>query len=189
MCADTLKSGSLQRIVLTGFMGSGKTTTGQRLAERLRWTFTDLDTAVEAQAGQSVPEIFAGQGEAAFRRMEADVLSVLLNTGQHVIALGGGAPGSSAIRDMLRTVPGTAVVYLQAPFEVLYGRCQKQALDPHATPRPLLGARGMAERRYRERETLYQALATSTVDVSFHTPEAVAERVLSSLPPGYSQDL
>ena len=67
----------LHRIVLTGFMGSGKTPVGRILSERLGWQFADLDHVVESREGRSVPHIFAESGEGAFRSAEAQVLADL----------------------------------------------------------------------------------------------------------------
>lgn len=148
-------------------MGSGKTTVGRLLAAELGWTFTDLDEAIEAREGRSVPQIFAERGEAAFRAAETSALTGLLGETDLVLALGGGAVVSSANRGLLRGADETAIVHLDAPFPVLYERCQAQALDPGATARPLLGERSAAETRYEQRRGLYATLA-------HHRAEAVA---------------
>ena len=171
----------LQRIVLTGYMGSGKSTVGRLLSERLGWKFSDLDACIEARLGLSVPQIFAQHGEAAFRAAEVQDLTHLLSGARHVIALGGGAPGTPVLRQLLAATPGTAVVHLSAPFAVLFARCQKQATEAEAVSRPLLGEQDSAARRYRERLDMYAAMAHSTADADAGPPEVVAENIFRLL--------
>ncbi len=170
-----------QRLVLTGFMGSGKTTIGRLLAERLAWHFADLDGAVEARADQTVPQIFATAGETTFRALEVEALTVLLKETNIVIALGGGAPGSAGVRALLRNTAQTLVVHLHAPFEELYRRCTLQASDPAATSRPLLGARHEAEQRWRDRQSFYDGVAHHRVEVGEGSPNAITMEILSCI--------
>ncbi len=171
----------LQRLVLTGFMGSGKTTVGRLLAERLGWPFADLDAVVEASTGRTVPQLFATEGEAAFRVLEVQALTALLAETTVVIALGGGAPGSTGVRSLLQRSPATRVVHLHAPFTELYRRCATQALDPTATPRPLLGPRHEAEQRWRDRQSLYDSIAHQTVEVGEGSPDMIVAEILRTL--------
>lgn len=164
-------------------MGSGKTTVGRVLAGRLRWRFADLDHHVEAREGRSVPQIFAELGEAAFRTAEASALAELLQLGNIVVALGGGAPGTPRVRELLANAPGTAVIHLDAPFPVLYDRCAAQALDRAGTERPLLGERTAAQERYASRQAFYAAVAHHTADAGAATPETVADEILRVLTP------
>lgn len=170
-------SHAVQRIVLTGFMGSGKSTAGRLLAEQLAWKFADLDTCIEARIGLSVPQIFALHGEPAFRAAEVHDLAHLLSTSRRVIALGGGAPETPALRALLAGSPGTAVVHLQAPFPVLYERCQKQAMQADAAARPLLGDIEAAARRYRDRLAIYAAVAHHVAAADAGSPEMVAAEI------------
>ena len=126
---------TIERVVLTGFMGSGKTTTGRLLAERLGWAFRDLDAEVERREGRTVPQIFAESGEATFRRLESAALASLLGQRRVVIALGGGAPEELGNQLLLEQTPKTAVVYLKAPLATLLERCGKD----EGTERPLAG--------------------------------------------------
>lgn len=170
-----------ERIVLTGFMGSGKSTVGRRLAERLGWTFTDLDAEIEQRAGLSVPAIFARDGEARFRELESEALEHLFARDQIVIALGGGAPETALNRDRLSASRRTAVVYLEAPFATLLARCDAQARDANATARPNLADRARAEQRFEQRQPLYREIATHTLDTSVLPPEEAAEAILRLL--------
>jgi shikimate kinase len=173
--------------VLTGFMGSGKTTIGALLAERLGWNFLDLDQEIErrqALAGHSartVPQIFAQLGEPHFRRLETATLASLLGQRNVVVALGGGAPEELANRLLLEQTPHTAVVYLAAPFETLVARCAQQAAIPGATARPVLADLTAAEQRFHLRRTHYERIAAHTVDTTQLTLDQTAAEVLSLL--------
>ena len=171
----------IQRVVLTGFMGSGKTTTGRVLARRLEWRFADLDDFVSQSEGLSVPEIFARQGEAAFRTAEVNALRGLLTEPHLVIALGGGAPETPAIRELLAAASGTVVVHLHAPFEALYARCLAQAADPAATSRPLLGEQRAAAERFARRLPVYAQIAHGTANADAPSAQAVADEILGKL--------
>ncbi len=119
------------RIYLTGFMGCGKSTVGPLLARRLGYTFLDLDTLIERQAGRSIPEIFAEGGEPAFRRLERDALRQTATLNAYVIATGGGALVS--VDNLSWALRNGRVVYLQVSLDELVRR-----LAPEATHRPLL---------------------------------------------------
>lgn len=171
----------LQRIVLTGFMGSGKTTTGRLLAERLRWAFLDLDDEIACRTGFPVPEIFARFGESFFRREESLALAECLTGRQVVLALGGGAPEAEGNRALLRGTPHTAVLYLEGAFETLYARCLAQASAPHAVIRPVLADASSARHRFTQRTPLYAEIATATFDTEGHSPEVLAGRIHKAL--------
>ena len=143
-----------QRIVLTGFMGSGKSTIGPLLAAQLGWHFIDLDHEIERRTSLSVPELFAQRGEAAFRKEETAALAALLGSANTVIALGGGAPEILTNRLLLEQTPATVVVHLAAPFATLAARCTQQAADPAATSRPLFADPIAAQARFASRQPL-----------------------------------
>jgi shikimate kinase len=174
-----------QRIVLTGFMGSGKTTIGSLLAERLGWRFLDLDREIEARDGRTVPQIFAAPGdkggEAHFRRLEAATLASLLGQRHIVIALGGGAPEELGNRLLLEQTPHTAVVYLSASFDTLVARCTQQAADPTATARPNLADLAHAERRFHLRRPHYERIAAHTVETAELTLDQTIAAVLTAI--------
>ncbi len=105
-------------IVLTGFMGTGKTAVGRRLAKALGREFLDMDDLIEDQAGTSIVEVFARQGEAAFRQLEHQVcLAVAQRTGL-VVATGGGAVVNPASRHALQA-SGFLICLTATPEEIL----------------------------------------------------------------------
>ncbi|MDE1155075.1 MAG: shikimate kinase [Acidobacteriaceae bacterium] len=172
---------NLERIVLTGFMGSGKSTVGRLLAEKLQWQFTDLDTVVEEIAGKSLPAIFAEEGEEAFRAYEHHALASLLIQPRIVLALGGGAPEMVANRDLLTTAEQTLVVLLEAPFEVLLQRCLVQAEDPAATVRPILASHAAAAERFERRVPHYRAVAHEIVLSEALNAEQTVDAIIALL--------
>ncbi len=169
--------GPVQRVVLTGFMGAGKTTVGRMLAADLRWTFLDLDDEISADAGLSVPQIFAAHGEAYFRALETQALQRVLGRDGLVLALGGGALESDAAAVAIETTPATAVVFLQAPFSELLERCERHG---GAGRRPLLKDVAEAQARYDRRLPRYAA-AHLTVDTSANSAREAVRIIQKSL--------
>lgn len=172
---------SLRRIVLTGFMGSGKSTVGRLLAERLGWDFLDLDQLIESRAGLSVSEIFALHGEPHFRRLESTALAIALGRANTVIALGGGTPETLTNRLLLEQTPATVTLLLDAPFPMLFDRCILQALDRPEVVRPVLADPTLAESRFNTRQPHYRRLARHTIDTAAQSPAETAEAILQTL--------
>jgi shikimate kinase len=163
-------------VFIIGMMGSGKTTVGRLLADRLGWRHLDSDEQVGRETGQTIPEIFADRGEAAFRAAEANALAAAAVTDTPtVVSVAGGAVLNPDNRHVLRR--GGVVVWLRARVETLAQRVGDGA------GRPLLGDDpGAALRRlYAQRRPVYQELAQVVVDVDRLEPAAVAERVLAAL--------
>src|ERR1035438_2178700 len=96
------QSGPTRRIILTGFMGSGKTTVGPLIAARLGWKFLDVDDVIEAEAGATIAELFASHGETAFREREHTTVARVASGDALVLALGGGAIERPETRDLDR---------------------------------------------------------------------------------------
>jgi shikimate kinase len=161
-------------IVLVGFMGAGKTTVGTLLAARLGLPFTDSDQVIEDRAGRPIREIFAEDGEPAFRALEHDVIAGLLDGPPAVLALGGGAPGHPPTRDRLACDPAAEVVYLQVGYADALRRVGGDQ------GRPLL-ARPDLPALYERRLPVYAAVATLTVPTGGRSPEAVSEEILARL--------
>jgi shikimate kinase len=169
------------RIVLTGFMGSGKSTLGALMAKEIGWAFVDLDREIERREQRSVPQIFAESGESAFRTAETAALVEGLKISHAVIALGGGAPEEAANRTLLAQAERTAVVYLAAGFAILTDRCRAQAEDAAAIARPNFADEALAAARFERRHPHYQSVATHTFDTTTHSQQACAVDLLRLL--------
>lgn len=113
------------RVFLTGFMGSGKSTVGPRLAEALGYAFEDLDDTIERLAGRPVTAVFAEQGEAAFRALERRALRATATRTDVVVALGGGALAEPS--NLRWALDHATVVYLRLPPAALADRLRAQA--------------------------------------------------------------
>ena len=159
-------------LVLTGFMGAGKTTVGRLLAAKLGVPFTDSDHVIEARAGQPIRQIFAEQGEAAFRALEHDVIAGLLAGPGCVLAVGGGAPLHEGTRDLL--AGAAAVVYLRVSYDEAMRRVGGDR------GRPMLARPGVKQ-LFAERDPGYAAAATLTVATDGRSPEEIALDVLAGL--------
>jgi shikimate kinase len=164
----------MRAIVLMGFMGTGKSEVGRRLAKRMGRAFTDTDQLVEQRAGRTVREIFAADGEPAFRALERDAVADAARRGG-VIAVGGGAVLDPANVAALR---GAGVlVHLTATADVIRARIGD------AATRPLLAGRPDAtlERLMGERQAAYAAAADLTVDTAARTVDEVVEEIRSAV--------
>ena len=166
----------LRRIVLTGFMGAGKSTVGRILASRIGWTFLDLDTHLEQRTGAAIPQLFERHGEAAFRRLESTALASALAASRTVLALGGGAPEALTNRLLLEQTPATLTIFLDAPFPTLFDRCMLQDIA-----RPVLEDPVAAQLRFARRHPLYTRLARLTIDTTVLAPEDTVDALLLAL--------
>ncbi len=167
------------RIVLTGFMGAGKSTLGALLAAELSWRFADVDQVLVTAEGLSIDELFDQAGEARFRELEEGVIASLLHLDHAVIALGGGALESAATRELLLHASGTHVIFLDTPLEIALTRCAQQS---GAALRPVLRDQAALEARFRRRLEQYR-LAHLTVSTVDRTPSLLARLLLGRLKP------
>jgi shikimate kinase len=163
-------------IVIVGFMGTGKTTVGRLVAERLGRRFVDLDVAIEAGAGRPIADIFRAEGEPAFRRLETEALGRALGDARSVLATGGGAACREPNLGMMLE-RGCVVALSATPEEILKrtGRASGRPLldgaaDPLAQARELLAAR----------EPFY-ARAHVRVNTVGKRPEEVAGEVVAAV--------
>jgi shikimate kinase len=163
---------SPRRIVLTGFMGSGKSTVGPLVASRLAWSFVDADDVIEAEAGVPIAELFARHGEAAFRDREHAAIAHLASGDKLVLALGGGAIETEATRMLLLNSPGTMLVHLEVELATTLARCQG---TEHT--RPILADQANLASRYQRRLPLYRT-AHLSIAVDALTPDEVSEAIL-----------
>ena len=163
-----------RRIILTGFMGSGKSTVGPLIAARLGWQFVDVDNVIEAEAGAAIADIFARHGESAFRdREHATILRLATGEGV-VLALGGGAIEREDTRQLLLNAPDTLLVHLEVQLETALTRC-----GGTENTRPVLADQANLTARYLRRLPLYR-----TAHISIHadalTPDQVADAVVQA---------
>ena len=158
-------------IVLVGLMGAGKSSIGRRLADRLRLPFVDADTAIEEAAGMTIPEIFKIHGEAHFRDGERRVIGRLLQSGEKVLATGGGAFMNAETREAV-AASGISV-WLRADLDTLMRRVRKrsnrpllQTADPEQVMRKLMDER-------------YPVYATS--DIAVESREVPHDQIVSEV--------
>ncbi len=176
--AKRLVSSLLQgvNLYLIGMMGAGKTTVGQLLAKHLGYGFLDTDSVITQSAGRSINELFAEEGEAAFRQLESDVLAQVCAYTRLTIATGGGI--------ILRTENWSylhhgLVVWLDVPVELLYTRLAED------TTRPLLqdaDPQGKLRSLLEQRTPLYSQADLKITVREEETPEDIANRVIEEIP-------
>ena len=162
-------------LILTGFMGVGKTATGRELARLLGWEFVDLDREIERVEGRNIPEIFARSGEAHFRDAEFRVLTQVLGRDQTVVATGGGAILGERNRELLAD---RLVFYLYASALECLRRLERSRVE-----RPLLAGEDREARvlkLYADREALYESCGRKITTEGL-TPEEVAAVILKAL--------
>ncbi|MCS6864365.1 MAG: shikimate kinase AroL [Gemmataceae bacterium] len=166
-------------IILIGARCTGKTTVARWLADQLGYPYVDVDEWVETQAGKTVAEIFATEGETGFRNRESAALQQICSAGPRVIATGGGVVLREANRRLIRSTG--LVVWLTATPERLWERLQR---DPAtASRRPNLTATGGLEEiraLLTHREPLYREIADLVISTETLSPEAVADAILSA---------
>lgn len=163
------------RIYLIGFMGSGKTTLGRKLAQKLNCAFADLDERLSAHTGKSIPQLFDSLGEAGFRKLEQQILHGTQNDSDLVVATGGGTPCFFDNMDWMNKQGRT--IYLFMPPKALAGRLESSGVE-----RPLIGdltgdeLTTYIEKKLTEREEFYQKaqMMVSGLDLT-------ADRMLSYL--------
>lgn len=164
-----------RNIILTGFMGSGKTTVGRILARNLGWEFLDTDREIESREGRTIPEIFETLGEASFRDMESRLAGELGEMQRRVVATGGGFMVRPENRE-LATRAGPVVLLIATP-EQIWHRVKRsrhrpllQTTDPEGRIRELL----------HQREDAYASIPLR-VETGGKTPYSIAEDVLKAL--------
>lgn len=161
-------------VVLVGVPGSGKTTVGMLVAERVTVAFRDTDRDIEETAGKAVPDIFVESGEAVFRELEKAAVARALEEHDGVLALGGGAVLDAGTRSLLAQHP---TVWLQVGAAT---GAHRVGLD---VPRPVLlgNVRGRLAVLLTERGPLYAEVARVTIDTEGLDPQAVADRIVDEL--------
>lgn len=169
------------KIVLVGYMASGKTTIGKLLATYLKSKFIDLDVVIEQTEKQSISEIFSSKGEIYFRRTEAEILKkTLQQKGAYVLSLGGGTPCYGNNMKQVQNI-ADACVYLQLPVPELVNRAIKEKEN-----RPVIAAiadKDLPEfigKHLFERRQFY-AKANYTIDCMGKSSTEITEEIVKLL--------
>ena len=164
------------RVILIGPMGSGKTTIGSLLAEKLGLSFRDTDHLIEEQQEKTVSQIFLDQGEDAFRAIEKRVLREELLTDGTVLSLGGGAPISIDAQSALRAI-ASHIIFLDISLSTVAPRIGFNR------DRPLLlnNPRGQWQTLMEARRPIYEAIADTIINVDDKSEDEIVTIVLSSL--------
>jgi len=165
----------MKNIVLIGFMGTGKTTTGRLLASRLGRPFIDVDRKIELESQKTVVQIFETYGQAGFRKLEQAVIAKVARYKNTVIAVGDS--GGLTVEDIRRLKKNGIIIGLTASLDVILERTGRR------DTRPLLNCPNPEEvvtKLLAEREPVYR-LAEFTVDTSDSSPQEIVERIISFL--------
>jgi len=176
---EPVGAAAVTAVVLVGMMGAGKSTVGELLAARLGWRFIDLDQEIQRATGRTIPEIFAAQGEAAFRELERELTTRIGSDRDFVLAPGGGwilQPANPAAMPA-----GTRFVWLRVSPDVAVQRIRAENRE-----RPLLRGGDPVQRArqlVQEREPLYQALGQE-FDTDGRTPDEIAAEIAEWIAPG-----
>ena len=154
--------------VLLGFMGSGKTT----IARGLDPDFVDMDVVIEQGIGMPIADFFKAKGEAAFRKVESEILDDLLKT-DLVISTGGGVVVSSRNRELLKKNADN--IYLKADFETLYQRIASD--KENQRPLFLKNSKEDLAAIFKERQAWYEEVASRVIDVTKLSPDEIIEEL------------
>ena len=168
----------MKNLILEGFMGCGKSRIARSLGKDLGSKVVDTDDLIEEEQGKKIADIFADEGEEAFRDMETSVLEELARSGKDlVISLGGGMPVREENRRLLKKL-GT-VVYLKADADILVKR-----LENGVDKRPMLSGhdlKGRVEELLSAREGFYGEAADLVIDIGEDDPQTICERIIKEL--------
>lgn len=169
-------SGNL--IFLIGYRGTGKTTVGRLLADRLGWRFLDADQILESKQSRTIRQIFADEGEAGFRGKEASLLEELCKESQAVIATGGGVVLRPANREKLTT---GLVIWLKADPDTIWSRMQADQTTTESRPNLTIGGLAEIKELLALREPLYRSCSRIEVDTAAKTPEEMMTIIMNKL--------
>ncbi len=161
-------------LFLIGYRGSGKTTVAQLAARRLNWKFVDTDDLVERYSGKSIREIFTEEGEAAFRKIESNVVQNIDRSMQAVIALGGGAVLDGRTRQFIGGCG--RCIWLRATTDTLLNRTEAGDDDPRP-PLTTLDRRSEIQQMMAARESIYASCADYSIETDNLTPDETADAI------------
>jgi len=171
----------MKKVLLCGYMGSGKTTVGKIVADKAGIAFLDLDSVIEQESGLSVSQIFAQNGEIHFRKIEHNAFSDLMKSDQDfVLSLGGGTP-AYANNHLLMNAPGAQSFYLRASIDTLFSR-----LASDNASRPLIARKSEEELKEHIAKNLFDRSyfynqATHVISIDGKSAEAIAGIIFGKL--------
>ena len=162
----------MKRICLIGFMGSGKTTIGEILANRLDMPWIDLDVYITQQTGKSISQIFSESGEEHFRKLEALYLQQVLDKNEGVLSTGGGIITTP---ENIEKLCKETTIYLSYPFDTLYNRIAKDEARPLATSYESL------KERFDSRLALYEKACQIIIDCQDKSINCITEEIINKI--------
>ncbi len=172
---------AVDNLVLIGFMGTGKTSCGELLAQRLKWEFVEMDKLIVQTAGMSIPDIFAQKGEPHFRDLETQVCRALTTRHHTIVSAGGGVVTRPENVQILRSF--AYLVLLTASKEEIFRRIMAEGKEKRpllAKPDPMREI----EKLLAKREPLYQDAANTRVDTTGKSPRQVVSEILAIVKKG-----
>ena len=169
------------RCYLIGYRGTGKSTIGPLLAQSLGWSFMDADSVLENRYGNSIRQIFASEGEPAFRDKESLILQELAGYSKCVIATGGGIILRETNRQCLRR--SGFIIWLSADPTTILRRIAADPTTQHRRPQLTTGGLGEIETLLQLRIPFYQELADLKIDTSERSPTSLVEDILTQWKP------
>lgn len=172
-----------ENIILVGFMGTGKTTIGRMLARSLGYPMVDTDQLIEESQGQSIPEIFAGHGEEAFRKLETATLSAFSDASHQVISTGGGIIVTPENRPLLKSL-GYVVWLRTSPREILNRTSRNRNRPLLDTPNPMATITALLE----ERTPLYRESSHLSIETDHLNFEEIIAGITESARYYFSQE-
>ena len=173
-----LKEYNSIKIVLIGFMGSGKSTIARKLAKTLDLGYVDVDKYIVGREEMSIPDIFSEYGESKFREIESECFEEILENEKYkIIATGGGLPINSINQGLIKEK--TAVIYLRTDLETVYNRTK------NSTDRPLLDSSANYDEflnrtrdLYESRVGIYEKMADLVIDTDNSHVDEICERII-----------
>ncbi|MBD5806249.1 shikimate kinase [Lactobacillus sp. 0.1XD8-4] len=163
------------KLILIGFMGSGKTTISQFLGQQLAEPVLDLDREIERQQQQTIPQIFAQSGEKGFRQIEHDVLQQSIGF-SGILATGGGTPLRADNLQLLRQAGVPVILLVASPAET-YRRLQQQDNRPLGNKLDVAGIRQLQ----RDRQPFYDRCADVSIMTDDRTPAEITQEIIKYL--------
>jgi len=158
------------KIILIGFMCSGKTTVSKLLGEKLKKEIIEMDNLIREMAKKTTDEIFHQEGETGYREYEIAVAKKIRNSNDAIISTGGGVVMNKIILDYLQ--PESTTIFLETSFEILVKRLE------NTFPRPLFDNREQAKDLFEFRLPLYKRYADFIIQTDAKTPEKIADEII-----------